>query len=73
MPSFLSTFDPDPQTGKSWAITYEQYLAENEDHLREVLETLAKDEHGFFLKSWYRESRSFGFISKGVAVDGCSG
>ena len=45
----MSTFDPDPQTGKSWAITYEQYLAENEDHLRELLETLAKDDDGKIL------------------------
>jgi hypothetical protein len=46
---FVSTFDPDPQTGKSWAITYQQYLAENEDHLRQLLETLAKDEDGKIL------------------------
>ena len=31
---FVSTFDPDQQTGRSWASTYQQYLAENEDHLR---------------------------------------
>jgi len=54
----VSTFDPDPQTGKSWAITYEQYLAENEDHLRELLETLAKDEDGFFPKCWYPATTS---------------
>lgn len=46
---FESTFDPDPQTAKSWAMTYRQYLAENEDHLQELLETLAKDEGGKIL------------------------
>lgn len=38
----VSTYQP--QTAKNWAEAYQQWLSENEDHLRELLGILAKDE-----------------------------
>jgi hypothetical protein len=46
---FVSTYSPDPLVAEDWAITYQRWLSENEDHLRELLETLAKDESGKIL------------------------
>ena len=46
---FGITYSPDPLAAKEWATPYQQWLGENEDHLRELLETLAKDEDGNIL------------------------
>ncbi len=46
---FVRTYSPDPLAAEDWAITYQRWLSENEDHLRELLETLAKDEGGKIL------------------------
>jgi len=46
---FVSTYSSDPLAAEDWAITYQRWLSENEDHLRELLETLAKDESGKIL------------------------
>jgi len=46
---FASTYSPDPVVARDWATTYQRWLGENEDHLRELLETLAKDDDGKIL------------------------
>jgi len=46
---FSSTYSPDLQTGKSWAATYQRWLGQNEDQLRELLGSLTKDEDGNIL------------------------
>jgi len=43
---FVRTYSPDPLAGEDWNITYRRWLSNNEDQLRELLETLAKDEAG---------------------------
>lgn len=46
---FVSTYSPDAFAAEDWAIVYKRWLSENEDHLRELLEKLAKDEDGKIL------------------------
>jgi len=46
---FVNTYSPDPLAAEDWAIPYQRWLSENEDHLRELLEALAKDEDGKIL------------------------
>ena len=46
---FVITYSSDPLAAKDWAIPYQRWLGENEDHIRELLETLAKDEDGNIL------------------------
>lgn len=48
---FVGTFSPDSLAAEDWAITYTRWLSENEDHLRELLGTLAKDEDGSIIVS----------------------
>jgi len=46
---FVRTYNPDPLAGEDWKITYRQWLGNNENQLRELLENLAKDEGGKIL------------------------
>jgi hypothetical protein len=46
---FVHTYSPDPLVAEDWNITYRRYVSDNEDQLRELLETLAKDEDGRIL------------------------
>jgi hypothetical protein len=46
---FVGTYSPDPLAAEDWAITYRQWLGNNEDQLRQLLGTLAKDENGSIL------------------------
>lgn len=45
----VRTYNPDPLAGEDWNITYRQWLGNNEDQLRELLQTLAKDDGGQIL------------------------
>jgi TonB family protein len=43
---FVRTYNPNPLAGEDWDITYRQWLGNNENQLRGLLEILAKDEGG---------------------------
>jgi hypothetical protein len=43
---FVRTYSPDPLAGEDWNIAYRRWLSNNEDQLRDLLETLAKDDGG---------------------------
>jgi hypothetical protein len=46
---FVHTYSPDSMAAEDWAIVYRRWLGNNEDQLRELLGTLAKDENGKIL------------------------
>jgi hypothetical protein len=46
---FVQTYSPDPLAGEGWAVTYREWLSNNEDQLRELLDRLAKDANGKIL------------------------
>lgn len=46
---FVRTYSPDPLAAEDWAIVYRRWLGNNENQLRDLLGTLAKDENGKIL------------------------